>query len=174
MTPPDARDRRRHATLRGLAAVALAAVLGTFAMLLWFLFLDPVTPLERTEMVRIEVENPADGSPPFLVVTRRFCFSRPSEAEVFRRFTRLDGAGEMGEVREAAAGRIHLEGPPCYTRPRVIDLPPGIGPGRWRYQAGLRWTNATGRAVTVWTSPVEFDLDLSGGGRRIVNAQEVR
>lgn len=159
--------------LRLLLLAMLLTGFATFGVLAWFLFLDPVTPLESTRLVRLEVVTPP-GRNSYLVVTREFCFSRPSEAEVSRLFRRVSDGVERGEVIEVPPIRIHLDGPPCYARPRRIDLPDGIGPGRYEYIPIMRWSNAIGRPVSVQNSSVLFEVRSVGDHLVIVSAEEVR
>ncbi len=169
-------DHKRHISI--MAAVVYGTgllVLATFGMLIWLLFLDPVTPLESTRLVKLEVVNPRQADErPYLVVTREFCFSGPSEALVSRKFSRPSEDGRLGEVIEVDGGRINLDGG-CYIRPRQIPLPSGITSGPWTYQATIRWTNAIGRSVSVRTSAIAMEVDLGPpDGRRILKAEEVR
>ncbi len=159
--------------ITGITYVTFAAVMATGAMLMWMLFLDPVTPLESTRLVGIHVENPPDRNGHF-VVTREFCFSEPSVADVYRLFRRVTEDSDRRETIEVPPIRVNLEGPPCYVRPRKIELPAGITPGLWEYIPIMEWQNAIGRSVTKRNSTIVFDVRQEGGRLVVVDAREVQ
>lgn len=163
--------QRKVSLITGVTYVTGVAVLLTAGMLAWFLFLDPITPLESTRLVKIDVHNPP-GRNGYFVVSREFCFSRPSEAEVTRLFRRMTDGGERGETIEVQPIRVHLDGPPCYERPRQIDLPPGMGPGLWEYVPIMTWRNEIGRTASVRNSSILFEVRDEEGRLVIVSPRE--
>lgn len=151
-------DERNLPWLTICAYAAITLIIFSTGLLVWFLFLDPISPMRGSNLVRVEAASPP-GATSYLLVTRETCFSREDDLQTTRLFLRKpDTEDQYEEAIDAPPVTIRVD-PGCATRTRRIDLPVGMRSGSWTFRSGLRGCNAIGRCRTVWMKPVVLSID---------------
>jgi hypothetical protein len=147
-----------------LTTVVLLLTLCGMGTFFYLAFVQRLSPLERQRFVSMEATNA--GGHGTVLITREFCAREDSDGNIIRIFRRVpQRPEELEEVYELPPLPIHLLAG-CHVRPRVVDVPDSIVPGRYLYTSGLRFCSPV-RCVTDWFPPVTVDLDTFEGRHQL-------
>lgn len=146
-----------------LMSVGMALTFCGMLALFYLYFLQNPSPLVRQRFVGIEATT-TNGHSTF-IIAREFCAANAGDGTIIRIFRRVPvEPGDLEEVYELVPLPIHLL-PGCHVRPRAVELPDTIQPGKYIYQSGLRWCAV--RCKTDWMPPVRVEIDNFGGRHQL-------
>lgn len=148
----------------GLTTVMTSIIFCFVCVMVYMVFVQRVSPLRKQTLKSVEAAT--ENGRGLLIISHEFCLEWEDEATALRVFRRIpDRPGDPEEVFELALVPLRLlQG--CHVRPRTVELPAGIRPGRYIYQNGLRFCSPV-RCSTNWLPPVNIDIDTFEGRHQL-------
>lgn len=151
--------------LTWLTWLVLLLTLGFLVGFFYLALVQRVSPLLSQRLVSVEAATTSGGHGTF-IITREFCLSETSEAQAIRMFRRIPvKEGGLEEVYEIGPTPIHLRRG-CHMRPRTVEVPDMIEPGRYIYETGLRFCNEV-RCKIDWLPPTILVVDRFDGRHQL-------